>query len=179
MALNVLDNEALFNVLLLDGHVSPGKVTLNGHDRDIGWDVQAGPFQSGARIWFKWRPPVEFTATFELLRDVSQGIDDFATWDAFQQVIESSVANPRRPKALLIYHPDLTRNKIGSVVLKKLGGFVYDGKGGAKVSVRFLEYYPPRKQEGAPKAKAEVDPNAAMKKEVARLTAQYQATPWG
>lgn len=177
---NILDNEDLFNVIVLKGVQSPGRVTLSGHDRKHEWDVKFGPSMNGATTTLKGTPPIEFSASFYLLRDVTQGIDDFATWDDFQKLIESSLSGTK-PKALDIYHPDLARNDIKSVVKAIVGGMIYDGKGGATVSVKFQEYRPPKKKGGTPlgSQKSGPDPNADIKAQIARLTTQYQNTPWG
>ena len=179
MTINVFDNEELYNVISLNGVTSPGKVTLSGHDRVVNWDVQAGPFLNGATTRFKSMPPIMFTASFYLVKDPSQGVDDFALWPAFAKLINSTISNPRAPKALDIYHPDLSENDIKSVVKATIGGRTYDGKGGCTIAVKFQEYRPPRRWEGAPTSKPANDPNAALKAEVDRLTSQYKATPWG
>lgn len=176
---NVVDNEDLYNVITLNGVSSPGVVTLSGHDRKVVWDVQQGPFLNGAITRFKAVPPIEFSATFYLVKDIAQGLDDFAAWPAFQKLIDSTIANPRSPRALPIYHPDLAQNDIKSVVKAEVGGFVYDGKGGAHVTVKFQEYRPMRKWDGIPTTKPQNDPNADAKAELKQLTQQYQNTPWG
>lgn len=181
---NPLDDEALYNSILLGNVLSPGKVTLSGHDRKINWDVKSGSGLAGATTTLKDVPPIQFTALFELLRDESQGIDDFATWPAFQAVIESTVIGST-PKALDIYHPDLASNGIKSVVKAKIGGVVHDGKGGQKISVDFQEYAPPKPKGGTPSGSGfsssehAPDPDAAAKQELADLINQFQKTPAG
>lgn len=176
--------ESLYDSLLAAGVRSPGKVTLSGHDRVIAWDVKEGPGQSGASMTRKGAKPVEFTATFYLVADEAQGIDQVADWQAFQQVIESTVAGPK-PKPVDIYHPDLAARGITSVVLSSLGGVVHDGKGGQTITVKLIEYFPPKPAGGtaagsrAKKKTAAPDPNAAAKAELAALTKKYEATPWG
>lgn len=179
---NPIDNEELYNSLVLGGVSSPGKVTLSGHDRDVKWDVKDGPGIAGATTTLKNIPPKEFTATFYLVKDVAQGIDDFADWPAFQAAIESTV-DGTKPKALDIYHPDLASQKppIVSVVKASVGGVVHDGKGGQTIVVKFQEYRPPKPAGGTPsgaKTKPQDDPDAAAKAEIAKLTGQYQNTPW-
>jgi hypothetical protein len=181
---NILDQESLFNVITLRGVSSPGMVKLSGHDRKIKWDVKEGVAISGGSTSIKGIPPIEFTATFFLLRDVTQGIDDFAAWPAFQMIIDSSTAGAT-PIALDIYHPDLSRQvpPIASVCKASVGGMVYDGKGGATVVVKFQEYLPPKAKSGtilgAKANTGAVDPNADRKAIVARLANAYQNTPWG
>jgi hypothetical protein len=176
---NVIDNEDLYNVIVLNGVSSPGRVTLSGHDRKINWDVKVGPALTGATTTLHGIPPIEFSASFYLVKDVAQGLDDFEEWPHFQRLIDSTVSG-KTPKALDIYHPDLAANDVKSVCKAQVGGFTYDGKGGATVVVKFQEYKPPRKQGGTPKGSTKgPDPNADVKKQLAALTAQYQATPWG
>ena len=180
---NVLDNEELYDVIKLGGVTSPGGVTLSGHDLVIGWDIKEGSGQKGAKMTRKSQKPIEFTATFSLLRDVARGIDDYANWSAFETIIKSTVAG-KEPRALDIYHPDLAEREIKSVVLGTLGGRTYDGKGGSKIAVKFLEYRPPQKSGGSPvgaktKKSPKADPNAERKAELAATRGEYQRTPWG
>lgn len=177
---NILDNEDLYNVIVLGGVSSPGQVTLAGHDSAVEWDVKAGWGLNGATTTLKSRTPISFTASFYMLRDVGQGVDDFAAWPAFLALINSTVASAK-PKALDIYHPALAANDIKSVCKAKVGGETYDGKGGMTVVVTFQEYRPPKTQGGTPTGaqKSAPDPNAALKAQVASLTTEYQNTPFG
>lgn len=178
---NILDNENLYNVIVLKGVSSPGQVTLSGHDRKHEWDIKSGPSLDGASMTLKATPPVAFTASFYLLRDEAQGIDDFATWPDFLKLINSSLTGTK-PTALDIYHPALAANDIKSVCKATIGGEVYDGKGGMTVAITFQEYRAPKKKGGSPsgsKKNTAPDPNADVKAELDRLTTQYQNTPWG
>lgn len=181
MSPNPIDNEDLYESIVLAGKRSPGRVTLSGHDRKTGWDIKKGTAQSGASMTRSSEDPVEFTATFYLVKDEAQGIDDFAEWDAFQDLIDSTVSGAD-PKALDVYHPDLARNGIKSVVKGTVGGMVHDGMGGATVVVKLVEYKPPKKAGGAPlgsKTSDRNDPNAKALAELKKLTDQFEATPWG
>ncbi len=233
---NPIDDEELFNAIVLGGVRSPGKVTLSGHDRKVGWDVKSAAGQNGSQVTLKEIPAIEFTATFYLVRDEAQGIDDFAAWPAFRDLINSTVTpgkmtpggslspayladvNAQRDRAdalapaekaarlrdlsaqvaaaqaavapkpsanfhaLDIYHPDLASNDIKSVLKALIGGTVHDGKGGQTITVKFQEYRPPVSIGGSPSgsrtSQSTTDPNAEANAEIARLTAQYQATPW-
>jgi|SRR5580700_4362379 hypothetical protein len=181
---NIIDNEELYGVIVLGGVTSPGKVTLSGHDRKINWDVKAGHSLDGATMTLKDVPPCEFTASFYLVKDFAEKIDDYTAWDAFLPVINSTVKGTT-PKAVDIYHPDLAENDIKSVCKSQIGGRTYDGKGGCTIVVKFQEYRAPKKKGGSPTGSAAKpqpdpnDPNAAQKAELAALTAQYQNTPWG
>lgn len=176
---NPIDNEALYDKIILAGSISPGKVVLSGHDRNIDWDVQNANGAQGARTRLKGGAPAEFTATFFLMVDPTSDEDEYTQWDAFQTLIDSTILG-KTPTALEIYHPDLARNGIKSVVKKTVGGMVHDGKGGSSVAVKFLEYFPPKPVGGSPSgSKNKNDPNADLKKELDGLTTQYQQTPWG
>lgn len=175
----------LYDSILAAGVRSPGVVKLSGHNRPIGWDVKKGTGQSGASMTRKGKEPVEFTATFYLVEDVVQGINQINDWWAFEEVLVSTISGPT-PKPVDIYHPDLASREITSVVLSELGGFVHDGKGGQTVTIKLTEYFPPKaasaggSPSGSKTKKASIpDPNAAAKAELAALTKKYQETPWG
>lgn len=170
-----ISNGDLYDSILLGGLKSPGKVTLSGHDRKVDWDVKVVPGTKGATTTIKSIPPVEFTATFYLVRDDAIGVNDFDAWPQFLAKINSTV-DGAKPKPLDIYHPDLAANGIISVCKSFVGGVVHDGKGGQTITVRFMEYKPPAP---AKTPRPSSDPDAAAKAEIKRLTKQYEATPWG
>ena len=177
---NPIDDESLFNVVWLGGVKSPGKVTLSGHDRKAEWDVKNGPGITGATTTLKSIPPIEFTASFYLVRDDAQGIDQFAEWPAFLAMVESTI-HDTKPKAIDIYHPDLASQTppIISVCKAKVAGVVHDGKGGQTITVSFQEYRAPKPAGGTPAPKPANDADAKALAEIDRLTKQYQNTPWG
>lgn len=154
---------------------SPGRVTLTGHDRDQNWDIQAAKGSTGASSTLNGAPVGQFQASFYLA-----DAEDFSRWEPFQRLIESTTNGPA-PTALPIYHPDLARNRYTEVSNGGISGMVHDGRGGATVIVKFLEYKPPRPKPAA-KASAKAsgartgvttvsapDPNAAAKEELRRL----------
>lgn len=165
-----INDPELYDSIELGGASSPGVVKLSGHDRKINWDVKAGAGQAGASTTLKDVPLIEFSAAFYL----ADG-EEIGQWPAFRDLINSTISGAQ-PKALDVYHPDLATNKIKSVVLSSFGGVVHDGKGGQTITVKFQEYSPPKPKGGSPKPK---DPNAAANAELAALTRQYAATPWG
>lgn len=180
MSPNPLDDDDLYESVVLGGVRSPGKVTLSGHDRKIGWNIQKGSAQKGASMTRSSEDPIEFTASFYLVKDESQGIDDFAGWPAFLAIVNSTVSGPT-PKAFDIYHPDLAEQDIKSVVKGTVMGTVHDGKGGQTRAVKFLEYMPPQKSGGAPsgsKTAPKNDPNQKALDELGRLTVEYENTEW-
>jgi hypothetical protein len=178
MSPNPIDDEELYVGIVLAGQRSPGQVTLSGHDRKIGWDIKKGAGQAGATTTRTSEDPVEITCAFYLATP-----EDFAAWPSFDALLRSTVSGAV-PKALDVYHPDLAANGITSVVLSMFGGVAHDGKGGQTITVKLLEYRPPKPKGGSPKGSrtkkpSEPDPNADLKAELDRLTKQNQVTPWG
>src|SRR5262245_14480099 len=104
--INPLDHEEVYDSIVLAGVRSPGRVTLSGHDRKIGWDIKKGPGTSGASMTRTSEDPVEFTASFYLSTR-----EDFDAWPAFDGLIRSTTSGTK-PKALDVYHPDLIANSI-------------------------------------------------------------------
>ncbi len=170
-----LNDEEIFDHVVLSGVRSPGVVKISGHKRKAEWDIKQVKGQKRATMELKAIPLVEFTCEFFLADK-----EDFAAWPAFLDLVNSTIAGPK-PKALDIYHPDLAEQDIKSVVKAETQGTKHDGKGGQSKVVVFQEYGPPAAKGGSPtasKAKGP-DPDAAAKAELAALTAQYLATPWG
>ncbi len=131
--------------------------------------------QGGASTTYKGEEVAQFTASFYLVKDPVLDLDEFEEWSAFASIIRSSLPPKGKPKALDIYHPDLAANDIKSVCKASIGGMVHDGKGGATVTVKFIEYRPAKKKGGSPSgstSKATTkppDPNADLKAQVAAL----------
>ena len=170
------------STLLLGTMRSPGKVTLSGHNRDKAWNVKKSKGAVGASSSLEGDPIGQFEALFELAGDDVDGVTDFDLWEDFQRLIESMTNGPT-PVALPIFHPDLARNHYTEVSSGGVGGMVHDGKGGASVKVKFIEYKPekakpPAKAKPKPDASGTAttnskptkpDPNAARKAELSRL----------
>lgn len=176
MATNPVIHPDLYSAILLGNMFSPGTVTLSGHERAQRWEKQTPDGATGFFTVHKGDAARGFTAEF-FLADLAQ----VEAWDEFQKVCESTVSGPK-PRPLAAYHPDLVRNRIGDVVLESIGGFIHDGKGGARVTVKFLEYRPPKPKPASRPApsngKAPAnrnDPNAQAKAELAALLEQAKA----
>lgn len=180
--------------ILLGTTLSPGVVTLTGHDRKEKWDIKDAKGQDGASTSLQGKPIGQFTASFYLVDDGSPGENDFDAWDSFQRLIESTTNGPK-PVALSIYHPDLARNGFTSVVMSSISGMKYDARGGATVVVEFIEFRPPKPKPAAkasPKSSGQAqtlsntdegtrqpppppDPNEDAKKELASLVDEASA----
>lgn len=158
---NPYDHPEHFDSLVVKGLRSPGQLTLSGHDRSYGWDVKQADGKSGASTTGKGEELTEFTASFYLVRDDSSGVDELAEWRAFARFLLGTLKT-KPPEALDIYQADLATNEISSVTVKKVGGLVHDGKGGATTSVTFLEYRPPKAAGGSPKGSKKGPPKATI-----------------
>ncbi len=177
---NPYEHPELYKSLDLGGRKSPGTVKLSGHERPINWKKNDAKGQAGATMTLEGEPLGGFEADFTLVRDIPGGIDDFAEWDSFQKLIESTTSGPQ-PTALPIYHPDLARNRFTHVVNAGVGGMSHDDNGMGHVRVKFSEYRPPKKKSGtgAPKpgskAKGSTDDAAKAIADAMSPTAQAEA----
>jgi len=186
---NPVDDSDLYDALVLGGRVSPGVCVISGLKSEQKWDVKEADGQDGASTTHKGAQLRRFTATFTLAKD-EQG-DDFAAWESYAALIESTVAG-KDPVALDCYHPLVAAAGLTAVVKGSVGQLVPDGKGGATVAVELLEYRPPKKKSGspqgskskapggpgapgAPPGQAAPDPNAQAKADLAKLVEEANA----
>jgi hypothetical protein len=170
-----INDPELFAVLDLGGVSSPGTVTLSGHDDVVEWDVKAAEGQKGASLTRKGTKPPSFKASIYMATE-----EQIGQWPAFRDAVNATVKG-KTTTAVDVYHPDLAAQGITSVVKGTIGGTTYDGKGGQTIVVTFQVYAPPVASGGSPSGSknGKNDPNAAANAELAALTKQYQATPWG
>jgi len=176
MATNPTTHPDLYRTLVVGGVSSPGTVVISQCDRSEEWEKQKPRGSHGSTTVHKGRNNSGFTATYFLATE-----EQLDLWDDYIRLIRSTV-NGTKPKALPCYHPDVARLGIVDVVLENEGVFQHDGRGGVTVSLKFIEYRPPKpkpvSKADAPKAtidNAANDPNAAAKAELAALLAQARA----
>jgi len=173
---NPIDQPELYDSIVTAGKSSPGQVTLSGHDRNHKWDIKDADGAGGASTTHKGEKVAQFSASFALVKDPVLDIDEFADWETYVATLKAALPNSGPPKALDIYHPDLAANDIKSVTIESIGGMVHDGKGGATVVVKFLEYRPAKKKGGSPKgskpAAQKPDPNGDLKAQIYALLKQ-------
>jgi hypothetical protein len=165
--------DAFKSIILGSGQTSPGVVTLSGFPREHKWEQNQPKGTTGESTLNRGPKNSGFTASFYLA-----DVDEVEEWDAFQRILSESVEGPK-PRALQAFHPDLLRQKIVDVVVASIGELTHDGKDGATVVCKFLEYRPPKPK---PAAKAEAgtrrgtttvnDTNAQRKAELAALLEQ-------
>lgn len=178
MAISPHTHPDIYRSINVNGTDSPGVVTLSGYPREQQWEEQKAKGTAGSTDLNRGRKNSGFTASFYLV-----DTDDLDGWDSFQRMLTDSVDGPK-PKALLITHPDLLRNKVLDFVVQSIGDMTWDGKGGATIVCKFREYRP-AKPKPAVKAEAgkagggaanavaaRTDPNAARKAELAALLEQ-------
>jgi hypothetical protein len=174
MATTPTTHPDLYRNVFIGDRFSPGTVSLSGYARKHDWNEQKPKGQTGAQTINRGPANGGFTATFFLV-----DLEQVREWDEFHRMLSASVEGPK-PKALAAYHPDLVRNKIIDVVVAEIGDMVHDGKGGATVVCKFIEYRPPKPKPASKAAAGKTrtgtttvnDPNAAAKAELAALTAQ-------
>lgn len=181
MSLNPHDRPDLYDHIVLGTTRSPGVVRITGHDRDQSWDNKEAKGSTGATSTLNGPPIAEFQCEFYLVVDYENGVDEIEEWTAFQRLIESTTNGPT-PAALMILHPDLARQGIIEVCNAGISGMVHDGKGGAKVIVKFQEHRPPKPKPPAnatvkpsgsdASTPAKPDPNARAKAELDALLAE-------
>lgn len=163
------------SLVFFGGVTSPGKVRLSGHDQKDKWERHAPKGTSGEVSINHGRELVEFTASFELADD-----EDRDGWVEFSKFLKSltSAGGNGKPKAIGIYHPDLTDGGLIDFVVTSVGGMVHDDKGMSRATAKFLEFRPP-KPKPASKAAAgprqgttTLDPNEKAKRELQLLLEQ-------
>lgn len=175
MAVSPFTHPDIYKSIYVNGVEGPGVCTISGYARAQEWEGQKSKGSAGETTINRGRKNTNPTATFYLA-----DIEDLEQWDSFQRMLTESIDGPK-PKALLVVHPDLLRNKVLDFVVESIGDMQWDDKGGATVVVKFKEYRPPKPK---PAVKAEAgkttaatqtkrtDPNAERKAELARLLEQ-------
>lgn len=143
-----IDYSDLWSKIEVAGVMSPGVCRLSGYDRKHGWDVKNASGQDGGTTTRKGDPVGAITAQFELIKSPDGSIDDYKDWDAFQKLLESTVSGSK-PIALDIWHPDLARLGYKSVVLESISPVAPGEDGKGVVTVKFIEYKPPKPKKPA------------------------------
>lgn len=184
--MNPCDSPDLYDCIVLGTQRSPGVVRITGHDRDQSWDNKEAKGSTGATSTLNGPPIAEFQCEFFLVVDYENGVDEQDEWTSFQRLIESTTNGPK-PVALPILHPDLARQGIVEVCNAGISGMIHDGRGGAKVIVKFQEHRPPRPKPpanatikpaaGSDSVPAKPDPNQRAKDELALLLAEARRPP--
>jgi hypothetical protein len=136
-ALNPFDHPQDWDSIRIGNVASPGVCTIDGFDREYGWDVKKGKGTAGATLTQTTTPPAEGTVTFELWDD-----GHFREWAEFRPLLKYDPAKKRNQQAISIYHPSLADLDIASVVTKKISPIKHLGGGRYQVKVEFIEFFP-------------------------------------
>lgn len=140
-AVNPIENPQAWDVIYLGQTPSPGMCKLGGgFDRTYEWDTKKGKGTIGATSTFVQGPPVEGTITFYLWK-----VAHFTEWGIFRNLLKYDPLK-KTAQAVDIYHPALADLTIHSVVTKKIGKIVHEGKQLYSITVDFLEYFPAPKK---------------------------------
>src|SRR6188768_1877078 len=142
------DDEIEYSTLVVGTMRSPGVVTLDGHERVKNWQTVDAKGTTGASSTLNGNPIGKFSASFYLVDDGTEERSQFDAWQSFERLIKSTT-DGAKPFALPIYHPDLARNLFTEVCNAGVGPMKYDGKGGATIVVKFIEFKPPKPKPAA------------------------------
>ena len=163
----------LFDFMVLGEAVSPGKLTLSGHDQQLNWETVKAKGETGASSTYNGEDIVIFQASYYMASPEEQLL-----WPAYRRVIESTVQDGE-PKALPCYHPDLAEQRIGAVCNAGIGGAIRDSQGGVTITVKFIGHKPPKPKpaatatekanSGTTPGKDAYDPNREAKRELASV----------
>lgn len=142
MSPNPVDTPELYDYVTLAGKRSPGIAKCTGFARGQKWDIKDGDGQDGATTTLKGTKIAQGTITLFLWKDQENDVDHFADYDVWRDVFAGSVGNKSR--GLDLYYPDTARLKIKSISIEEEGILKHDGKGGATVDIKVLEFKPPK-----------------------------------
>lgn len=181
MGVNPVDNPGLYDQIILAGKPSPGRCKITGlPTRDEGWEKQETKGQDGGETVHNGRKLVEFEVELYLWKERAKKIDHFAGWEEWKKILEAPVKK-NAPKALDVYHPQLDGLGVTSVVANTWTEPVPDGKGGATVKIKFLQYSPSKPKAsakpGGSKSKDDKgpDPNQDLKDQIKDKTAEFNS----
>lgn len=150
LGINPIDHPDLYDSIILAGRVSPGRARVSMPMRTEGWEKQKAKGADGAETVNNGADLIEFDVELYLWRD--ERVDHFEAWENWSPVLLTPV-KAGNPMALDIFHPQLDGLGISSVVVKQRSNPQPDGKGGATVKLKFLQYSPPKKKPGNGKPK--------------------------
>lgn len=151
---------ALYDVVIVGGIVSPGVAKLSGFARAYEWDVKKGKGSAGATITAQGEAPAKGTITLSLWESGlgPNGRDHFAEWDTLRQLLAQP--SGKTVTAHDVFHPYLQDIGVTSIVVEELGSLEPKGGGLFDVSIKVLEYKPPKKTGGTPAASKPVTAKA-------------------
>jgi hypothetical protein len=162
-----------YDQIEIAGRLWPGLVRIDGAEQLFKWQVNDAKATSGATTAYQGKdiakPKIVFVL-WEGTDDQGGYVDYFAEWEKYQPFLEASLPPPgskKDPIALKVAKNIIFEQaRIGSISIGKIGGLTPDDNGGATVAVELLDFRPPKKAGGTPKASADNAPGAKPKSEV-------------
>lgn len=140
---NPLSNPAAWNVVLVAGVANPGVARIvDGGNRPYKWDVKdtAGA-QGGTTTYRGFKNSEHLRVRYEFW--TREQIDQF--YAEYYPLLKYD-ALKTAPKPVAISHPALAANDITTVVTNDIGALLDLGGQLWSVTVEFIEYRPPKKQ---------------------------------
>ncbi len=137
---------------IVAGQRWPGAARVSGCERTYEWQINKGKGKSGATTNYQGEGLAEPEITFVLWEgyDGESRCDYFAEWERYKVVFD--IPDQGDPPALPIEHPQFALAKIGPCSVKKVGDLQFQADGSATVTVKLLQFKPPKKSGGTPKA---------------------------
>ncbi len=145
MSANPLVTPEAWNALIIGGEYTPGlaKVTAS---RVHKWDEKKGKGAAGSTITYAGHDLAEGTISIRMWE-----AEQYDEWEA---KVPAWLPDPKKPKALDVYHPQLEILKIRSIVVLELSGVDVATDGEMTCSIKFKEYQPPKPAGGTPSGSA-------------------------
>lgn len=177
--LNPIDHAQDFDWVTIDGARNPGIAEISGASRSYEWQVYKAQGTQGAETRFSQIPPAKFSIKLRFW--LAEHFRAWATWSARLKYDPTK----RRPGVFTIYYPTLADLGIQRCTTEEIGAITSEGKGLWSVTIKLLEYYPPKPtaviatpngyQQAQNDVGKGVDPAVAkLQQQAAKLAAQAQ-----
>ncbi len=134
---NPIEHARDYDAIELAGQEFGGLVIVKGFKRPFGWDIKKGKGVKGGTLTLGEFPPAKGTITFVLWLPEH--------WRTLADITEAFNYDPSKKKSspIDVYHPDLARLEINSIVCENIGGQENMGKGKYQIAYDVIEYLPP------------------------------------
>lgn len=145
--INPYDYPTAWDVIILDGYVSPGLCTECAGSNPRKWDKRDGTGQSGATVVYNGDGLAQFPAKIQLGWRRPGGPtpqEQFAAWDAFKQLLRSP--QKKGEGAMTIFHPNLALlpTPVDTVTVEDVIGPKAVQPGIWEWEIKFLQYRAPK-----------------------------------
>ncbi len=141
MSANPLLNPEAWDALIIGGEYTPGVAKVES-SRVHKWDEKKGKGAAGSTLTYAGHDLAEGTITIRMW--------EAEQYDEWESKATAWLPDPKKPKALDVYHPQLEILKIRSIVILTLGGVEISSDGEMRAVLKFKEYQPPKPAGGTP-----------------------------